>query len=100
MELYINTQDEFLGNALQAASIGEGTKVVQMLSEKVADLNAQDRQAEVNAQDGHYGNALQVASARANEKTQRTLFDEEANVDILYDYPCKEQYASFPEEQG
>ena len=41
------------GNALQAASVSGHEKVVQMLLDQGAD---------VNAQGGEYGNALQAAS--------------------------------------
>ena len=81
-----------MGTILNAASAGGHDKVVQMLLEKGAEVNAQggaygnalqaasirgyknvvqillEKGAEVNAQGGAYGNALQAASVRGHKK--------------------------------
>ncbi|KAG9990133.1 purine and uridine phosphorylase, partial [Aureobasidium melanogenum] len=92
------------GDALQAASIGRHDRIVQMLLDRGADVNAQggtygnaliaasrdghdrivqmllDRGANVNAQDRVYGNALYVASSNGYEKIVRILLDKGADV--------------------
>ncbi|RJE23332.1 Ankyrin repeat protein [Aspergillus sclerotialis] len=92
------------GNALQAASSNSHEKVVQMLLDKGANVNAQDgfygnalqaassrgyekivqmlleKSADVNAQGGYYGNALQAASSNSHEKVVQMLLDKGANV--------------------
>ncbi|THY37309.1 hypothetical protein D6C98_10763, partial [Aureobasidium pullulans] len=92
------------GNALQAASAGGHDKIVQLLLDKGADVNAQggyngnalyaalagghdkivqlllDKGADVNAQGGEYGNALQAASAGGHDKTVQLLLDKGADV--------------------
>lgn len=53
----VNSQGGYYGNALQAASSGGHSQVVQMLLDQGAD---------VNAQGGPYGNASQVAIVGTN----------------------------------
>ena len=96
-------EDDY-GNALQAASFGGHEKVVQMLLDQGADVNAQggeygnalqaasvkghekvvqmllDQGADVNAQGGNYGNALQAASVGGHEKVVQMLLDQGADV--------------------
>jgi hypothetical protein len=64
----LNAQSEYYGNALQAASAGGHDKVVRMLI---------DTGANVNAQGGHYfyGNALQEASVGGHDKVVQILKD-------------------------
>ena len=62
----INTQGGKYGNALQAASEGGHDKVVQMLIDAGADVNAQCR---------HYGSALRAASVRGNDKIVQMLMN-------------------------
>jgi ankyrin repeat protein len=66
-----NSHGGHFGNALQAASVGGHEKVIQML------LNVG---AEVNAQGGHFGNALQAASEGGHEKVVQMLLDVGADV--------------------
>jgi ankyrin repeat protein len=56
---------------LQAASFEGHEKVVELLL---------DRGADVNAQGGYYGNALQAALVRGHEKVVELLLDRGANV--------------------
>jgi hypothetical protein len=59
------------GDALYYASLLGLKKMVQMLM---------DAEADVNAQGGHFGNALQAASAEGHEKVVQMLMDAEADV--------------------
>jgi ankyrin repeat protein len=59
------------GNALQAALFGGHDKVMQMLMDAGAD---------VNAQGGTFGNALQAASYRGQDKVMQMLMDAGADV--------------------
>ncbi|KAJ5665326.1 NACHT nucleoside triphosphatase [Penicillium maclennaniae] len=61
----------YYGNALQVASIYGYEKVVKVLL---------DRGADVNAQGGYYGNALQAASIHGHEKVVQVLLDRGADV--------------------
>lgn len=54
----------YYGNALQAASEGGHEKVVQMLL---------DAKADINAEGGHYSNALQAALEEGHEKVVQML---------------------------
>ena len=57
----------YYGNALQAASAGGHSAVVEMLLAKGADFNAQD---------GDYCNALQAASAGGHVNIIRPLLEQ------------------------
>ena len=59
------------GTTLQAASLGGHEKIVQMLLNKRAD---------VNAQGGEHGNALQAASSRGYQKVVTMLLENGADV--------------------
>ena len=59
------------GTTLDAALFGGYEKIVQLLL---------DKGAEVNAQGGHYGNALQAALAGGHEQVVKILLDEGAEV--------------------
>lgn len=96
--------------ALQAASAGGHDKVVQMLMDAGADVNAQgggygnalqaapwgghdkvaqmlmDAGADINAQGGRYGNALQAASYGGHDKVVQMLMDTGANVNAQGGY--------------
>ncbi|ERS97064.1 hypothetical protein HMPREF1624_06393 [Sporothrix schenckii ATCC 58251] len=63
----------YYGNALQAASYKGYEKIVQLLLDNGAD---------VNAQGGHYGNALQAVSLRGHEKIVKLLFDKGADIHV------------------
>ena len=67
-----NTQGGFYGNALQAASSGGHNKVVQMLLDKGAD---------VNAAGGEYGYALQAASKGGHDQVVQILLDKGSDID-------------------
>ena len=95
----INARHGDYGNALNAASEGGHEKVVQILIDAEADVNAQnqygcpvlfsasvnghekivqmliDAGADVNAQNVYYGNALHAASTRGHEKVVQMLID-------------------------
>lgn len=60
-----------VGTTLVAASLGGHDKVVQLLL---------DKGAEVNAQGGSYGNALQAASEGGHDKVVRLLLDKGADM--------------------
>jgi hypothetical protein len=72
----INTQGGNYGNALQAASAGGHDKVVRVLVDAGADVNAQDV--------GGDGNALQAASAGGHDKVVRMLVDAGADVNAKF----------------
>jgi ankyrin repeat protein len=96
-----------LGTALHAASLAGHEKVVKMLLDKGADINAQGgsygtalyaaslqghekvvelllgKGADVNAEGGYYGTALHGASARGNEKVVELLVGKGADVNAL-----------------
>ena len=59
------------GTTLDAASLGGHEKIVQLLL---------DKGAEVNAQGGFYGNALQAASVKGDEQVVKILLDKGAEV--------------------
>ncbi|OQE18125.1 hypothetical protein PENFLA_c022G00387 [Penicillium flavigenum] len=63
--------DEDLGSALRAASLEGHEKVVEML------LN---RGADVNAQGGEFGNPLQAASCQGHDKVVQILLDRGADM--------------------
>ena len=90
---------------MQAASIQGHNKIVQILLERGADVNAQggeygnalqaalvkghdqavvkmllEHGADVNAQGGFHGNALQAASARGRDRIVQTLLEHGADV--------------------
>ncbi len=75
-------------NALQAASVEGYEKVVQMLIDAGADVNAQGGEYgnalqaadDVNTQGGLYSNALQAALARGHEKVVQMLIDAGADL--------------------
>lgn len=67
----VNAKGGRYGNALQAASYGGHTEVVNLLLCEGADANAQG---------GRYGNALQAASHKGHEKVVRVLLCQEANI--------------------
>lgn len=69
----INTHLGFCGNALQAASANGHEKVVKLLLDKGANINAQG---------GVYGNSLQAASANGHEKVVKLLLDKHAYINI------------------
>jgi ankyrin repeat protein len=95
------------GTALQEASSGGHEKLVQILLDKGADMNAQhgslgtalqaasrgghekvvqmllDKGADVNAQGGLFNTALQAASWGGHEKVVQTLLDKGADVNAL-----------------
>ena len=100
---YTKTQDAE-GSALYTASDGGNERIVKLLVDKGADVNAQggeygnalqaaswrsnerivkllvDKGADVNAQGGEYGNALQAASCEGNEQIVKLLVDKGADV--------------------
>ena len=103
----VNAKDGYFGNPLQVASLGGHDKIVQMLINAGADVNAQvyvdqyydnalqaasggghkkvvqillDAGADVNAQGGECGNALQAASGGGHEKVVQMLMDAGADV--------------------
>ncbi len=65
----VNAQDEYFGNALQAALSEGHDQVVQMRLDKGAD---------VNAQGGEYGNALHAASYGCRDEVMRLLLNHNA----------------------
>ncbi|KAK3615213.1 hypothetical protein LTR22_027516 [Elasticomyces elasticus] len=69
-----SAQEEDSGSALYAASSGGHEKVVQVLL---------DAGAEVNAQGGQYGNALQAASLGGHEKVVQMLLEAGAKAASL-----------------
>ena len=99
----VNAQGGEYGSALQAASANGHEKMVRILVDAGADVNAQGEYSNalqvatargyekvvqilinvgvnVNAQGGEYGNALQTASAIGHEKMVQILVDAGANV--------------------
>lgn len=100
----VNTQGGMNGNTLQAASLRDHGKVVQMLLDRGADANAQlgadgsalhiacrwghekvvqillDRGADINAQDRECENALQTASFMGHEEVVQMLLDRGADI--------------------
>ena len=92
------------GTTLHAASLGGHEKIVTMLLNKGADVNAQgglygsalqaasveghdqvvsmllDKGADVNAQGGEYGNALQAASVEGHDQVMQMLLDKGADI--------------------
>ena len=98
------------GTTLHAASLGGHEKIVTMLLDKGADVNAQggyygnalqaassrghdqvvqmllDKGADVNAQGGYYGNALQAASSRGHDQVVQMLLDKGADVNAQGGY--------------
>jgi ankyrin repeat protein len=100
----LHAKDEAGRTALYWASELGHDKILQMLVDRGADINAQggyygsalqaasaqghdkivqmllDRGADVNAQDGEYDNALQVASYGGHEKVVQMLLDRGADV--------------------
>lgn len=101
-----NSQDEYFGNALQAASYAGHETVVRLLLEKGADINAQgghfgnslqaaaaegkkavvrlllEKGADVNAQGGHFGSAIQAASNTGIDVVIRMLTEKGANINV------------------
>ncbi|KAM0799534.1 ankyrin repeat-containing domain protein [Usnea florida] len=71
----VNAQDGELDKALQAASYGGHKKVVQILLNKGADINAQG-----GFDGGKYNNALTAASFGGHEKIVQMLLDKGADV--------------------
>jgi ankyrin repeat protein len=69
-----DAKDEAGRTALYWASDMGHDKVVEMLLERGADINAHG---------GHYGNALQAASAGGNDKVVQVLLDKGADVNAL-----------------
>jgi hypothetical protein len=67
----VNTQQGRCGNALQVASAGGHSAVVELLL---------DRGADVNAQGGYYGNALQAASAGGHLALVELLLGKGADI--------------------
>ncbi|KAJ7483618.1 ankyrin repeat-containing domain protein [Mycena latifolia] len=67
----INSNDDYYGNPLAAASENGHEHVVQFLIQKGAD---------VNTQGGQYGNALQVASQNGHESVVHLLIKKGADV--------------------
>ncbi|KAL8765444.1 MAG: hypothetical protein Q9209_007471 [Squamulea sp. 1 TL-2023] len=100
----IDRDSDDVGSTLTAASLGGHDKVVRLLLDKGADVNAYggyfgtalqtasarghykivqlllDKGADVNAQGGIYNNALQAASALGHYKVVQLLLDKGANV--------------------
>ncbi|KAH0209493.1 purine and uridine phosphorylase, partial [Aureobasidium melanogenum] len=102
--VHVDASDEDRRTALYWASKLNHDKMVQMLLDRGADINAQggrygnalygascgghnkmvqmllDRGADVNAQGGQYGNALQAASLEGHDEMVQTLLDRGADV--------------------
>ncbi len=92
------------GPTLHSASLGGHGKIVQMLLEKGADINAQggeygnalqaasswghekvvqvllEKGADINAQGGHFGSALQAAACSGHEKLVQILLEKGADI--------------------
>ncbi|RMZ87896.1 hypothetical protein DV736_g4876, partial [Chaetothyriales sp. CBS 134916] len=83
----IDESDQNGRTALIWASDYGYVKVVQMLLEHGADINAQGGYyADVNAQGGLYGNALQAASDSGHEKVVQMLLERGADVNAQGGY--------------
>ena len=98
------------GTTLHAASLGGHEKVVQMLLEKGANINAQgglygsvlqaaslgghekvvqmllEKGANINVQGGRYGSTLQAASIRGYKKVVQMLLEKGANINAQGGY--------------
>jgi ankyrin repeat protein len=80
----VNAQGGAYGNALQAASFKGHDKIVRMLIDAGADVNAHNALNPVGPETraGEYGNALQAASVRGHDKVVRILMDAGADINI------------------